>query len=326
MPEVVRDPDPIPHGREGRRDQERRWWPWIAVLLVLAPLVYYGVGSISDHEIRDDLAISEDGRQPGQSALVARLAYMIEREVDDVGWVANTPPVAPNALLKFGGNMMNFQMGILSASGVVTVELRDQVGRARGGSAADEDLVQAASSVQYDPERWVFGWGRVLPSDAAEDQYREAARALRRYNARLASGEATYQARADNLLALMDRIALDLGAASAQLETQIETGRKGLLDRRADKLYYNVKGRAYAYAIILRGVREDFGAVIDDREATSLFDEMLDALDAAATNQPLVVMNGKPTGLLANNHLAAQGFYVLRARTRLREMTDILAK
>jgi hypothetical protein len=304
-----------------------RLWRWIVLGLILAPALYFGLGSTLDHEIRDTLELSSPPVSAGQSVMVDRMAYMIEREVDDVGWVANTPPIAPNALLKFGGNMMNFQMGILAACGVVTVELRDQVGRGRGGSAADEDLLKAASGLQYDPERWVFGWGRVLPSDAAEDQYRDAARALRRYNTRLGASEATFEARTDNLLALMNRIALDLGAASAQLDDQIANGRKGqLIDRRADKLFYNVKGRTYAYVLILEGAETDFADVIAAREIGSLYAEMLISLRKVANAQPLMVLNGKPSGILANNHLTGQGFHVLRGRTRLREMTDILAK
>jgi hypothetical protein len=40
----------------------------------------------------------------------------------------------------------------------------------------------------------------------------------------------------------------------------------------------------------------------------------------------LIVWNGYPDGLLIPNHLAAQGFYLLRARTQLRELTSILLK
>jgi hypothetical protein len=41
---------------------------------------------------------------------------------------------------------------------------------------------------------------------------------------------------------------------------------------------------------------------------------------------PLIVVNSEPDGLVAPSHLAVQGFYLLRARTRLREITNILLK
>ncbi len=46
----------------------------------------------------------------------------------------------------------------------------------------------------------------------------------------------------------------------------------------------------------------------------------------AAQLDPWVVWNGYPDGFLIPNHLAAQGFYLLRARTQLREITAILLK
>jgi hypothetical protein len=45
-----------------------------------------------------------------------------------------------------------------------------------------------------------------------------------------------------------------------------------------------------------------------------------------ATLQPLVVINGAPNALVQPNHLTAQGFYLLRARTQLEELSDILQK
>jgi hypothetical protein len=45
-----------------------------------------------------------------------------------------------------------------------------------------------------------------------------------------------------------------------------------------------------------------------------------------ATLRPLVIINGRPDGLFLPNHLAVEGFYLLRARTQLREITNILAK
>jgi len=46
----------------------------------------------------------------------------------------------------------------------------------------------------------------------------------------------------------------------------------------------------------------------------------------AAQLDPWVVWNGYPDALLIPNHLLAQGFYLLRARTQLREITNILLK
>lgn len=322
-------PPPRPKAPRLKTGEGVLTWRWarrivLGVIVVLA--LYYPLGSILDHQINDDLAFAPVSVPPGGSHAVAAASALLTREVDETGWVANTPPFASNALLKYGGNMMNFQIGITTAIGIVSVELRDQIGRQRGSSSADPDLQQAASDIQYDPERWIWRLGRILPEASAEDQYKSARDHLVAYNQRLAAGEAVFDRRSDNLLAVLDRIALDLGASSAQLEEQIAAGRHVVIDRKADKLLYNVKGRAYAYLMILRGLRVDFADVIDDRSVADLYDEMLALLERAAAIRPLITQNGAPEGVLANNHLAVQGFYLMRARTKLREITDILAK
>jgi hypothetical protein len=53
---------------------------------------------------------------------------------------------------------------------------------------------------------------------------------------------------------------------------------------------------------------------------------MLESLFRAAEMRPWVVVNGTPDGQFLPNHLAGQGFLLLRARTQLREITDILVK
>ena len=53
---------------------------------------------------------------------------------------------------------------------------------------------------------------------------------------------------------------------------------------------------------------------------------MIASLRTAATLHPLVIVNGRPDGQLAPSHLAVQGFYLLRARTQMREITNILLK
>jgi hypothetical protein len=304
----------------------RRWAPWVLGAILLGLCLYYPIGAIAAHKINDDPNFAPADVAPGASRAVAAAADLLTREVDQTGWVANTPPLAPNALLKYGGNMMNFQIGITTAIAIVSVELRDQVGRLRGTSGSDPDLVAAASSIQYDPTQWIWRWGHILPQSSAVDQYRLARNHLLAYNHRLAAKQAVFDVRADNLLDVMERVGLDMGAGAAQLDAQIQAGRHVIIDRKADKLLYNVKGRAYAYYIILRELKTDFAPVIQQRDIGAVYDEMLRTLEVAATLRPVVTQNGSLNGVLANNHLAIEGFYVTLARARLREITDILSK
>ena len=100
----------------------------------------------------------------------------------------------------------------------------------------------------------------------------------------------------------------------------------GWFDRKADDDFYNAKGRLYAYYKILEALGKDFQQVLAERNAQALWTNMLESFRIAAGMNPLVVSNGAPDGLLFPNHLAAQGFYLLRGRTQLRELTSVLAK
>ena len=53
---------------------------------------------------------------------------------------------------------------------------------------------------------------------------------------------------------------------------------------------------------------------------------MLESFRASVELEPWVIVNNTPDGQFLPNHLAAQGFYLLRARTQLREITNILLK
>ena len=91
-------------------------------------------------------------------------------------------------------------------------------------------------------------------------------------------------------------------------------------------MFYNVKGQTYAYYVVLRALGGDFENVLRERELAGVYAQMLNSLHEAAALDPWVVTNGAPDGLFPNSHLAAQGFYLLRARTQLREISDILRK
>jgi hypothetical protein len=293
-----------------------------AAVLALVPL-YYGVGALLTHRINDDLQFVAPAAPPNGSKTVALMAALISREVDQTAWSPNTPAFAPAALLRFGGNMVNFQSGLIKALSTFSLELEGRLGRQRGTGGADNDLGTAREGLSRQPDTWILS---PLPTSSADGEYRRAAKALLAYNQRLSSGQATFDVRSDNLLGVLDRIALDLGDASNQIDQQIEIGRTLLIDRRADKLFYFVKGKTYSYAMILRALKADFAGVLAERRVSAIYDSMLNDLDKAAALSPLIVQNGSPEALSGPNHLTTQGFYLLRARSKLREITDVLAK
>ena len=297
-------------------------WLWLPLVLIL---LYFPIGMILVQNVDDDIefAVPEKLRTPGGSHAVDIAAALIDREVNDHEWVANEPFFKPGSKLD---NMPNFQQGLVSALARFAFELTDQIGRARGSSQADTDLQEAAGLLQYSGTKWMFDFSTSLaPTATSEAQYRKARASLLAYNRRLAAGDAMFERRADNLLATLDRIALDLGSVSAVLDQAIAEG-GGWFDFNADDIFYNAKGKMYGYRMLLRELRRDFDNVVAERQLAVAWDQALASLALGAEMDPLVVVNGSPDSLVLPSHLAAQGFYLLRARTQLREITNILLK
>ncbi len=297
--------------------------PAIIVCLALVP-IYYSVGAISTHRINDSLNYKADDAGPGTSKTIAVIAGLIDREVNETAWAPNTQGFQPAALLRYGGNMVNFQSGLIKALSTITLEIDSQVGRTRGTSAADPDLGKARQGLSRQPDTWLIDG--FLPTSSADQEYRKSMDALRAYNVRVGNGTAVFDVRVDNLQSVLNRTALDLGSSSDALEKQVAAGRKVFIDRRADKLFYFVKGQSYAYFITLRALREDFKDIIAERRVGPLYEAMLADLATAGSMQPMIVQNGSPEAALMPNHLSTEGFYLLRARAKLREISDVISR
>jgi hypothetical protein len=110
----------------------------------------------------------------------------------------------------------------------------------------------------------------------------------------------------------------------AALSQETDLHATNFLDFNADNLFYNVKGKLYAYYIIMRELEHDYANVIRERNLHLIWDELLQSLRPGAVLHPWVVTNGPMDSQAVPNHLAAQGFLLLRARTKLEEIVDIL--
>jgi hypothetical protein len=297
----------------------------IAVLVLL--LLYYPVGMVLVHTVDDDVNFAPSGEnaaKPGGSQAVAVMAALIDREVNDHSWVANDPFFQPGVMLD---NMPNFQTGIMSALARFSFEMTDQVGRTRGSSEADPDLQKAAGLLQYPGDVWLWNpTVSLAPRASSESQYRSARKALIAYNNRLATGNAMFERRADNLMATIERISSDLGSQSALLDKEVHDHSGDFIDTNADNVFYNTKGKLYGYYLILKALGEDFAPIIKEKNLTSNWNQMLDTFREAAMLDPFIVINGSPDATFQPSHLASQGFYLLRARTQAREVSNVLLK
>ena len=309
----------IPLERPGR--WLRRALIALATIVLLVVLYYVG-GAIWVHKIDDDPTFAAEMVVPDSaSRAVAVAADLIDREVNQNRWVANDPFFQPGYLLD---NMPAYQTGIVGAVGRFTTELRDRVARVRGSSGVDPDLESAAGRINYPGDEWIFEWSGTPVQPSSESQYRRGLEDLRRYNERLAQGQAIYERRADNLLATLDRISNDLGGDSAALTREVDEGTSNFLDFNADNLFYGIKGKLYAYYLILRELEKDFAPVIQEKNLQASWAELLTSLRLGATLHPWVVSNGPLDSAATPNHLAGEGFLLLRVRTKLEEIIDIL--
>ena len=267
-----------------------------------------------------------------RSAIVDVTADLIVYNVNENAWISSM------LLYKAGlfgmdwdhtpwfDNKSAFQRGVNEAVRRTTVELVDSLVRMRGTSSINPRLQSVRSKMQYEETNWYFGLSPFGPLTPTPSQYRAAISDLRAFNDELASCAVTFDARADNFLEFMDRVSSSIGSTSAMLRERSENHNGGWFDTRADDRFWFAYGQLYGYYGILSATGADFDGVINQRGLGPIWAESIKQLRAALKIQPLIISNGQEDGWIMPTHLATLGFYVLRVRSNLVEMRDILAR
>lgn len=265
-----------------------------------------------------------------RSMLVDATANLVDFNVNQNAWISSM------LLYKLGlfglawdrtpyfDNKAAFQRGVHQAVQRTSVELVDNLGRVRGTSQADKNLEKARGDIQFNEVTWYFSFSPFGLTTPSPSFYRSAIKDLRRFNDRLEKCDALFDARADNLLQFLDRIAKDIGGTSAVLRERSENYSSGWFDTRADDRFWFAYGQLYAYYGILTATRTDFADVIKDRSLEAIWDELEDQLKASLNIQPAIISNGAEAGWIMPSHLATLGFYVLRVRSNLVEIRLVL--
>jgi hypothetical protein len=272
-----------------------------------------------------------------QAAQTCRRSQIVDATADLVDFNVNQNPWISSMLLyklglfgvpwertPFFDNKAAFQRGVNQAVRRTAIELVDTLGRVRGTSGIDPDLQKARGNLQFDEETWYFAFSPFGPKTPTPSFYRTAVGDLRAFNARLEKCEAVFDARGDNLLVFIDRIANDIGATSAILRDRSEKYNSGWFDPRADDRFWFAYGQLYGYYGILTAAHADFRDVIAQRGLTQLWTELEDQLRASLRIQPMIISNGDESGWLMPAHLATLGFYILRVRSNLVEIRLVL--
>lgn len=335
-----------------------RWWLKILVGLIIVPIVFFYLVFIwnalwirnFDPNYPEQLNLSETlttageqtsaegGEQTtkscGRSRIVDVTGYLIEFNVDTNKWISSMP------LYKFGvfgvlswdqtyffDNKASFQRGVHQAISRTAVELTDSLARVRGTSQINPDLQAAKGNIQFDQRTWYFnpfGTQPFGPTTPTPTYFRKAVTSLQAYNTALGKCSATFDARADNLLQFMDRIAKDIGSTSALIKARAESHNSGWFDTRADDIFMYAKGQLYGYYGLMKAARVDFKDVVESRDLGDIWDRMEDHLLKAIELDPFIISNGAEDGWLMPTHLTTIGFYILRARSNLVEIRSVL--
>lgn len=268
------------------------------------------------------------GQTCNPSAIAAVSADLVDFNVNQNPWISS---MITSKLGFFGvpwrntpyfDNKAAFQLGINQVMRRTTTELVDTLGRIRGTSQIDQNLQDARTALAWEEDAWYVGLrGPTRPTPSV---YREAIGKLRAFNDSLEKCTSTFDARADNLQQFLDRIAGDIGSTSDILRARLDSSNAGWFDARADDRFWFAYGQLYAYYGILTATRKDFAGVVAERNLTAIWDRMQEQLRISLDMQPWVISNGNESSALFPSHLATMGFYLLRVRSQLIEIRQIL--
>jgi hypothetical protein len=263
-----------------------------------------------------------------RSEIAEMSAHLVDFNVNRNAWISSMLASKlgffgiPWRNTPFFDNKAAFQLGINQVMRRTTTELVDTLGRARGTSRIDQNLQDARTALAWNEDAWYIGLrGPTRPTPSV---YREAIQKLRAYNSSLEQCQVTFDARADNLLLFLDRIAGDMGSTSDILRGQIEYSDAGWFDPRADDRFWFAYGQLYAYYGVLTAARSDFSAIVRERNLTTLWDTLDTQMRDSLNMQPWLISNGNESSFIFPSHLATMGFNLLRARSQIVEIRSVL--
>ncbi len=329
--------------------QRRNWLIKIPVLLFVLVLialygqfiwrtqVWYGFdpefAQAYKFSARQVAAGQENAAKPGtcqNSAIVTVVADLTDTNVNQNIWISSSLIYKLGLFgvdwdhTPFFDNKASFQRGANQVARRLAIELADNLGRVRGTSSINNDLQDARGNIQFDEGTWYFGTDPLGFKTPTPNYYRSAVESWRKFNSSLETCAAVFDARADNLVQLLDRMASDLGNTSDILRRRSEEYNAGWFDTRADDRFWFAYGQLYAQYALLQATRADFVDVIRERNLTAIWTEMEKQLQGALRIQPAIISNGSEDGWIMPTHLATMGFYILRVRSNMVELRSVL--
>jgi hypothetical protein len=266
----------------------------------------------------------------GRSAIVDVAANLTDFNVNQNAWVSSMLTYKSGLFglswdrTPFFDNKAAFQRGVHSAVQRVSNELVDSLGRVRGTSQIDPDLAKARGQLQYDTGSWYFGLSPFGFKQATPSSYRVGIEELRKFNDKLAQCGATFDARADNLATFVETITSHIGSTSAALDERSKNNNLGWFDTQADNYFWESMGQMFAYYGFLSAAHADFEDIITTKALDPIWNRMEGQFRSTIDLDPFIISNGREDGWVMPTHLTTLGFKILRVRSNLVEIRDIL--
>ncbi len=313
-----------------------------AMALLLLLLYLLAVLWSSEPENIDIGAIEADANQGGRMVTgyttVETVARVADTLLEKRGGFLSNDIMPPGVWMD---NMPAWEYGVLVQVRDMAKSLRNDMSRSQSQSLEDTDLKEAEPLFNIDRRSW------FLPE--AEDEYRKGIARLRSYRDRLGAGKSErtrFYARADNLrdwLAVVDK---RLGSLSQRLSASVADEEADLIQTRTDNegigteqkrlskvrtpwleiddVFWEARGTAWALIQLLKAVQNDFGPVLEDKNALVSLRQIIRELEATQEFvwSPMV-LNGSGFGVMAN-HSLVMGSYISRANAGLIDLRDLL--
>jgi len=296
----------------------------ILLLLVLGVWIIGALGLWIAQDRHDQLPLDLDAQypagqqfQPGEIFASTLIAIMDHELHDGFGW-------RPNDFFLWGPTLWaddnaNRQLGILQAVRESMRVFKDHLTKV-SSNEYDPDLLQADTLFRNDAEKLWF------PS--AEGQFSRGIRKLRDYVTGLRDGSQRSRpvtTRNVELVRLFQAWTDLLGDAHASLYKEREAD-GGSVWWHTDDYFYHAQGYAHVMYALLLALKREYHQLLSVKPVMQeLFDEASAALHEAAVMNPLVILNGSPSGLFAN-HRRNLDTYITEARQKMYSIREELEK
>ena len=293
----------------------------------------------SQDTIRSEFEAEHDGEEPPVGYHTTEtLIRSIDIIVNKRGGFLSNDVMPPFVLMD---NIPSWETGALRQARDLSLAMRNDITRSQSQSEEDPNLVQAQVLLNNDSEKWIF------PS--AEGKYNEAAQRLRNYREHLVdpdSREGDFYARSDNMVAALELMSKRLGSMSQNLAASVAEERRytALANdptsssakasppaevmktpwMQVDNVFYQARGTTWAMLAYLKAFEEDFGRVLEDKNAHPSMDQIIRELESTqkALYSPMV-LNGYEFGLIPNYSLAMSS-YMTRANAGIIDIINLL--